>query len=105
MLGIHSERDSAVVPLRTDALGAGRFETFHLEVIDDTHCAFRSANGHYLTATNGGGMGGPDDITNPLHTDLKNVDDGATFFRLDYNRECHEATLALGPVTGIKPTY
>lgn len=77
---------SAQIPLRVDALKPGRFEMFRLEVVDETHCALRTANGHYLTATNGGGIGGPNDATSPIHTDQTDSSDNAALFRFDVDR-------------------
>ena len=57
------------VALHTDTTQIGPWETFELEWVDSTHCALRTANGNYLTAVNGGGVGGPNDSSSPVHTD------------------------------------
>ena len=40
-----------------------------LDWVDSTHFTLRTANGHYVTAVNGGGVGGPNDASSPVHTD------------------------------------
>ena len=44
----------------------GQFETFTLEQLAEGIYAFKTFDGHYLTAVNGGGMG---TAGAPLHTD------------------------------------
>ncbi len=83
------------IPLRVNALKPGRFETFRLEVVDDTHCALRTSNGHYLSAANGGGVGGPNDATSPIHTDQQDGSDNAALFRLDLDRRTFRTTLEI----------
>jgi len=91
------------IPLRVDSLKPGRFETFRLEVVDETHCALRTANGHYLTATNGGGVGGPNDATSPIHTDQTDSNDNAALFRLDVDRNSLRTTLQIEPSSRLAP--
>jgi hypothetical protein len=57
------------VAIHTDAVQAGPWETFRVEGVDATHFALKTVNGCYVTAINGGGMGGPNDATSPVHTD------------------------------------
>lgn len=57
------------VALHTDATTPGPWETFQLQWLDGMWCTLQTENGHYLTAVNGGGIGGPNDSTCPVHTD------------------------------------
>ena len=62
-------------PVHTDRTEAGDWEKFTVLWLDPDHTRFalRTHDGHYLTAVNGGGMGGPNDATAPVHTDSRNV--------------------------------
>ncbi len=57
--------------LHTDASRAAEWETFKIEWLDATKTKFalKTKNGNYVTAVNGGGIGGPNDSTCPVHTD------------------------------------
>lgn len=59
--------------IHTDATsGMGPWEKFQIVWQDDafTKFALKTADGtHYVTAVNGGGVGGPNDATCPIHTD------------------------------------
>jgi hypothetical protein len=60
------------LPIHTDAAVASIWETFTVVWLDSTftHFALRTSDGrHYVTAVNGGGIGGPNDYTKPVHTD------------------------------------
>lgn len=48
---------SGATALHTDATLAGPWELFTLVVLDETHFALKTADGHYVTAVNGGGIG------------------------------------------------
>jgi hypothetical protein len=61
----------SVAALHTDARQAGPWEAFTLIVLDDTHFALKTADGHYVTAVNAGGMGSSSSTAQPLTTDLK----------------------------------
>jgi hypothetical protein len=57
------------VALHTDAVKAKAWETFHVVWIDATRFALKTIDGHFVTAVNGGGIGGPNDASSPVHTD------------------------------------
>jgi hypothetical protein len=57
------------VAIHTDATKFGPWETFHMEWVDSTHFALKTVNGNYVTAVNGGGIGGPNNAASPVHTD------------------------------------
>ncbi len=60
--------NSADSPLHTDASWVRSWEKFTLEFQDSGKVAIKCPNGkNYLTAVNGGGVGGPN--TTPIHTD------------------------------------
>ncbi len=60
------------VALHTDATKVGPWETFEIVWIDPTHFGIKTVNGNFVTAINGGGIGGPNDNTSPIHTDATN---------------------------------
>ncbi|HTD57093.1 MAG TPA: hypothetical protein VK670_17010 [Silvibacterium sp.] len=62
-------------PLHTDATSAGDWEKFTIQWLDGAHTRFAllTMNGHYVTAVNGGGIGGPNDFTAPVHTDTTKI--------------------------------
>lgn len=60
------------VALHTDATKVGPWETFEIVWINPTHFGIKTVNGNYVTAVNGGGIGGPNDNTSPIHTDASN---------------------------------
>jgi hypothetical protein len=55
--------------LHTDATKVGPWETFEIVWTDATHFGIRTSRGHYVTAVNGGGVGGPNNASSPVHTD------------------------------------
>jgi len=57
------------VAIHTDAVEAGPWETFRLEWVDSTYFALKTVNGNYVTAVNGGGVGGANDASSPVHSD------------------------------------
>ncbi len=65
------------VALNTNATAAGAFETFKLILqpgsppigTSGMKFALQTSAGNYVTAINGGGVGGPNDATCPVHTD------------------------------------
>jgi hypothetical protein len=61
----------AAVALHTDATAAGPWETFTVVWLNSTYTQFalQTSGGEYVTAVNGGGVGGPNDSTSPVHTD------------------------------------
>ncbi|MGC2029850.1 MAG: hypothetical protein WA642_07510 [Steroidobacteraceae bacterium] len=65
----------AAVALHTDATAAGPWETFRIVWLNSTYTQFalQTSGGNYVTAVNGGGVGGPNDSTSPMHTDAKSI--------------------------------
>ena len=62
--------NSSASPLHTDAKWVRSWEKFTLEFQDSGKVAIKCPNGkNYLSAVNGGGVGGPN--TTPIHTDAK----------------------------------
>jgi hypothetical protein len=62
------------VAMHTDATVAGPWERFQLEWVGGTsNFGLKTANGNYVTAVNGGGIGGPNDASSPVHTDATAV--------------------------------
>ena len=59
------------VALHTDATAVGPWETFTWIGVDPNTNKFAllTVNGDYITAVNGGNMGGPNDSSSPVHTD------------------------------------
>lgn len=49
----------------------GPWEQFTLVTIDTNQKTFalKANDGNYVTAVNAGGIGGPNDVTSPIHTD------------------------------------
>lgn len=80
------------VPLHSDAMAQGPWETFTVEWVDDSHVALKTCTGRYLTAVNGGGIGGPNDATCPVHTDAKWVGPCEKLM-WNYNPTTHQATI------------
>jgi hypothetical protein len=70
-----STRGPAAVALHTDATAAGPWETYTIVWLNSTYTQFalQTSDGHYVTAVNGGGMGGPNDSSAPIHTDTKTI--------------------------------
>ena len=80
------------VAIHTDAVKAGPWETFKVEWVDAAHFALKTVNGNYITAVKGGGIGGPNDATSPVHTDASWV--GAwEKLTLNYNSSDKTATI------------
>ena len=61
------------VALSTGATTAGPFETFTFVWVDKSRNTFalKTHDGHFVTAVNGGGIGGPDSDQSPVHTDAE----------------------------------
>jgi hypothetical protein len=64
---------TANVPIRTNATTIGEYELFTIEWIDikQGYFALHTADGKYVTAVNGGGIGGPNNDEYPIHTDAQ----------------------------------
>jgi hypothetical protein len=71
--GLESAPD--VVPLHTDASVAGKLGTFKVVWLDSAYTKFalQTPSGNYVTAVNGGGIGGANDSSAPIHTDAKTI--------------------------------
>jgi len=80
------------VALHSDATREGAWETFQMEWSDPAHFALKTANGNYVTAINGGGMGGPSSAASPIHTDAVKLGAWEKLF-LEYNTVTHRAAL------------
>jgi hypothetical protein len=63
------------VALHSDAVNGGPWETFRVIWLDPyrRQFALRTINGRYVTAVNGGGIGGPNDGSSPFHTDASRI--------------------------------
>jgi hypothetical protein len=63
------------VALHTDARAAGPWETFNVIWLNTTFTKFalQTSGGEYVTAVNGGGIGGPNDASSPVHTDAVRI--------------------------------
>jgi hypothetical protein len=66
-----SEQSLCAPALQTNATQAGPSETFALQWLDQSQRVFalKTSDGHYVTAVEGGGIGGPNDARSPVHTD------------------------------------
>ena len=59
-------------PVHTDATTIGPWEGFEITLLPGNHAVIRTSDGrHFLTAVNGGGFGGPNDV--PIHTDATKI--------------------------------
>jgi hypothetical protein len=69
------------VALSTGAATAGPFETFTLVWVDELARTFalKTYDNHFVTAVNGGGIGGPDSDRSPVHTDSKSAAPSGNF--------------------------
>ncbi len=68
------------VALTTGATTAGPFETFTLIWVKKPFTfALKTHDGHYVTAVNGGGIGGPESVQSPIHTDVRIYEPSAKF--------------------------
>jgi hypothetical protein len=65
--------------LNTDRTVAQGWETFTLVQLNSEQFALQTASGNFVTFVNGGGMGGPNDSTSPVHTDATSIDADSTF--------------------------
>ncbi len=65
--------------LNTNRTVAAAWETFTLVQVNSEQFALQTANGNFVTFVNGGGMGGPNDDTSPVHTDATSVSADTTF--------------------------
>ena len=63
------------VALHTDATAVGPWETFTVIWLNSTYTQFalQTSGGSYVTAVNGGGIGGPNDSSAPVHTDATRI--------------------------------
>lgn len=63
------------VALHTDAIVADKMETFTVVWLDSTYTKFalQTMLGNYVTAINGGGVGGANDSSAPVHTDATTI--------------------------------
>ena len=59
------------VALHTDATKAGPWEMFTIVWVNRAQCKFalKTSNNNFVTAVNGGGIGGPNSGQSPVHTD------------------------------------
>ncbi|WP_428492735.1 fascin domain-containing protein [Rhodopila sp.] len=81
----------AVVALHTDATAAGKWETFRVVtngnvsgIVSGNSFSLQTLSGNFVTAVNGGGIGGPNDGTSPVHSDATTQGGWETFtFNLD----------------------
>jgi len=69
------------VALSTGATTVGPFETFTFVWVDKSANTFalKTHDGHFVTAVNGGGIGGPDSAQSPVHTDATAFEPWGTF--------------------------
>jgi hypothetical protein len=76
-----SDFGSEGVAVQPDTGIAGQFGTFTVVWLNPSYTKFalRTSSGNYLTAVNGGGIGGPNDGSSPIHTDAKSISDWETF--------------------------
>jgi hypothetical protein len=60
------------VALTTGATTAGPLETFTLVWVNKSERTFalKTHDGHFVTAVNGGGIGGPDSVKSPVHANV-----------------------------------
>jgi hypothetical protein len=63
------------VALHTDAIVAAKLETFTVVWLDSAYTKFalQTIRGNYVTAVNGGGVGGANDSSAPIHTDATTI--------------------------------
>lgn len=69
------------VALDTGARDAGARQHFEWVWIDDEHTKFalKTMKGTYVSAVNGGGIGGANDGSTPFHTDADHLDQDEVF--------------------------
>ncbi len=58
-------------PIHTDATKIGAWEKFIITVQPNNKATIQTCDGHYVTAANGGGFGGPNDV--PIHTNATSI--------------------------------
>jgi hypothetical protein len=103
--------------LNTNRTAAQAWETFTLVLQPGSKpigpgmtFALQTSSGDYLTAINGGGVGGPNDIMCPIHTDQTIASAGAwELFTLIVNDSANPPTVQIrpfttNPTTGANPT-
>lgn len=63
------------VALHTDAIVAAKLETFTVLWLDSAYTKFalQTIRGNYVSAVNGGGVGGANDSSAPIHTDATTI--------------------------------
>jgi len=66
------------LPMHTDATHLDPWEVFTLALTSDGYCTMRTADGHYVTAVKGGGVGEPAN-TLPIHTDANQISNWEKF--------------------------
>lgn len=94
-----------VVALHTDATSAQAWETFNLileggspPIGPGMRFALQTSDGkNYVTAVNGGGIGGPNDATCPLHTDATSPGTWE-YFTLKINDGVNPPTVQISPL-------
>ncbi|HLW70193.1 MAG TPA: hypothetical protein VKS22_06180 [Candidatus Binataceae bacterium] len=95
------------VALNTNRTIASTWETFTLVLQGGSppigpgmKFALKTLTGNYVTAVSGGGVGGPNDITCPVHTDQTIADAGAwELFTLLVNDSVNPSTVQIMPFT------
>jgi hypothetical protein len=98
-----------LVALHTDATSAGAWETFKLilqpgspPIGSGMKFALQTSNGkNYVTAINGGGIGGPNDATCPIHTDATTAG-GEEIFTLSINDSVNPPTVNISPLLMVQ---
>ena len=103
-LGAIAGLPDIVVALHSDATSVSTWETFSWMWVQPQNdysagtFALRTVNGNYVTAVNGGGMGGPNESTCPFHTDATHGSAWEEFTVVPVSRP--EGTVALRTVNG-----
>jgi hypothetical protein len=70
--------------LHTDASKASSWEFFTLVVLDATHFALKTADGHFVTAVNGGGIGSTPGAQQPIVTNASVPAGSELVFRIQH---------------------
>lgn len=65
--------------LDTNRTTASSWEQFTVVPLDNAQFELQTSGGEWVTAVNGGGMGGPNDATSPIHTDATQTGVNTTF--------------------------
>jgi hypothetical protein len=73
--GLGGANGAGNVALHTNAKTPGPWETFTVHWLDAARSKFalQTVNGTYVTAVNGGGIGGPNNARSPVHTDATTI--------------------------------